>query len=140
MDGPDYRHRGLPAAPEPYSDEAVRELAEATAQASLDDFGSLTSHLAQLHPSRYGPLLDGVGAVHLLGVTPAADQAAALRLVVFADRLYDRQLPVITSGVSLAELFDEDMLSGGYRKKYRRAVSRLVALSRDARQVLGGGA
>jgi cell division protein ZapE len=73
--------------------------------------------------------------VHLLGVTPAPDQNVALRLVVLADRLYDRQIPVVTSGMPLDEIFDEQMLTGGYRKKYRRAVSRLVALTR-----LGGTA
>jgi cell division protein ZapE len=66
------------------------------------------------------------------GVRPAADQAIALRLVAFADRLYDRAIPVLVSGGSLAELFDEDMLAGGYRKKYLRAISRLTALARDA--------
>ena len=34
------------------------------------------------------------------------------------------------SGQPLSELFTEEMLRGGYRKKYLRAVSRLVALSR----------
>ena len=130
VDGPDYRHRGLPDAPPPASSTAVRDLAATTPDASLDEFGELLALLATLHPSRYGALLDGVRAVHLLDVTPAPDQAAALRLVVFADRLYDRQLPLITSGVPLDQLFDADMLTGGYRKKYRRAVSRLVALAR----------
>jgi len=96
-------------------------------------FGSaagLTAHLATLHPSRYGALVDGVSAVHLTGVRVATDQSVALRLVVLADRLYDRQIPVIASGARLDEIFDGDMLVGGYRKKYRRAISRLVALNR----------
>ena len=130
VDGPDYRHRGLPEAPEPLDDAAVRSLAEATPGASLDDFVELLDHLAQLHPSHYGALLEGVSAVHLLDVVPAPDQGVALRLVVLADRLYDRQLPVISSGAPLDEVFDAEMLAGGYRKKYRRAVSRLVALTR----------
>jgi cell division protein ZapE len=61
---------------------------------------------------------------------PAPDQAVALRLVVLADRLYDRQLPLVTSGTALDELFGPEVLAGGYRKKYRRAISRLVALAR----------
>ena len=60
----------------------------------------------------------------------APDQNAALRLVVLVDRLYDRQIPVVASGVPLDALFDEQMLAGGYRKKYRRAISRAVALAR----------
>lgn len=58
------------------------------------------------------------------------DQADALRLVVLVDRLYDRQIPVLAGGVPVDEVFAADMLTGGYRKKYFRAVSRLVALAR----------
>jgi cell division protein ZapE len=54
----------------------------------------------------------------------------ALRLVVLADRLYDRDVPLLVSGVGLDALFPPDLLAGGYRKKYRRAVSRLTALAR----------
>jgi cell division protein ZapE len=74
--------------------------------------------------------VDGVTAVHLVDVRPAEDQNVALRLVVLADRLYDREIPVRVSGVPLDQLFDAEMLAGGYRKKYRRAISRLVALNR----------
>ena len=55
-----------------------------------------------------------------------------MRLVSLGDRLYDRAIPVAVSGVPLSELFTEELLLGGYRKKYLRAISRLVALSRDA--------
>jgi cell division protein ZapE len=130
VDGPDYRHRGLPTAPVPLSDDDVRSRASGRDGSSLDSFGALTGHLATLHPSRYGALVDGVPAVHLTGVRAASDQSMALRLVVFADRLYDRQIPVVVSGAPLDEIFDDDILAGGYRKKYRRAISRLVALNR----------
>ncbi|CCH29223.1 cell division protein ZapE [Actinosynnema sp. NPDC047251] len=130
VDGPDYRHRGLPDAPEPMTDDELTARAEGTPGATLDDFAGLCARLARLHPSRYGRLLDGVTAVHLRGVAPAPDQAVALRLVALGDRLYDRDIPVAVSGAPLSELFTEEMLRGGYRKKYLRAVSRLVALSR----------
>lgn len=131
VDGPDYRHRGLPAAPPPPDEQAVRRAAERPG-ATLDDFDRLVDHLAGLHPSRYGALLDGVSQVCLIEVKPAPDQNVALRLVVLADRLYDRQIPVVASGVALDGLFGADMLAGGYRQKYRRAISRLVALARLA--------
>jgi cell division protein ZapE len=139
IDGPDFRHRGLPEALPPPADDVVRAAAEATPGATLDEWAELVSHLATLHPSRYGALVDGVSAAHLLGVAPAADQDVALRLVVFADRLYDRQIPVVASGVPLDEIFPSDMLAGGYRKKYRRAISRLVALSRAAGERVADG-
>ncbi|WP_020671953.1 cell division protein ZapE [Amycolatopsis nigrescens] len=132
VDGPDYRHRGLPDAPDPVSDEELAASAEAQAGSTLDDFDALCAHLAKLHPSRYGRLVDGVSMVHLRGVHPAPDQTVALRLVAFADRLYDRAIPVLVSGEPLDGMFTEEMLRGGYRKKYLRAVSRLTALARDA--------
>nr|WP_231626786.1 cell division protein ZapE [Streptomyces apocyni] len=135
IDGDDYRHRGLPEAPPPYSDEQVTRAAYATDGASLDDFPHLLDHLAEVHPSRYGALTDGVSAVCLTGVDPVPDQSTALRLVVLADRLYDREVPVLASGLPFDKLFSEDMLKGGYRKKYFRAISRLTALARDAAQL-----
>ncbi|GGX06139.1 cell division protein ZapE [Streptomyces lomondensis] len=132
IDGEDYRHRGLPEAPPPYSDEEVTRTAHATEGASLDAFSPLLEHLARVHPSRYGALTDGIRAVCLTGVRPVPDQSTALRLVVLADRLYDREVPVMASGLPFDQLFSEEMLNGGYRKKYFRAISRLTALARDA--------
>jgi cell division protein ZapE len=133
IDGEDYRHRGLPVAPQPVAtDDAVtRRAVDAVDGATLDDFDALCRHLSTVHPSKYGPLLDGVSTVHLRGVRTVDDQNTALRLVVLADRLYDRDIPVVASGVALDRLFTEELLAGGYRKKYSRAVSRLVALARD---------
>jgi cell division protein ZapE len=133
IDGEDYRHRGLPAAPAPAADAEVTERAAAAdGCAVLDDFGDLLEHLAAVHPSRYGAMLDGVDAVFWRGVRTVPDQNVALRLVVLADRLYDRDVPLMASGTPLSEVFSEEMLRGGYRKKYRRAVSRLTALAREA--------
>ncbi len=131
VDGEDYRHRGLPAAPPPVDDAALERRA-AEPGASYDGFDDLLAHLADLHPSRYGALVEGISLVCLRGVHPVADQNAALRLVVLADRLYDRDVPVVTSGVALDALFPDELLHGGYRKKYLRAASRLTALARQA--------
>jgi cell division protein ZapE len=127
VDGPDFRHRGPVSAPDPLPDDLVRRTGGG---ATLDQWNPLLEHLAAVHPSRYGGLLDGVTSVHLLGVEPVPDQAAALRVVVFADRLYDRNIPVLASGIPLDQLFSPAMLAGGYRKKYLRAISRLTALAR----------
>ncbi|MGV9824788.1 cell division protein ZapE [Gordonia sp. NPDC003429] len=132
VDGPDYRHRDLPPAPEPKSDDELVEIAESTPNATLDDFDELCGHLSKMHPSKYKDLVDGVSLVCIRGVHPADDQSVALRLVVFADRLYDADIPVTVSGSKLDEIFTDEMLAGGYRKKYLRATSRLLALSRFA--------
>jgi cell division protein ZapE len=138
IEGEDYRHRGLPAPPAPLPDDVVAAAAGRPG-ATLDDFGELLEHLASLHPSRYGALLDGVSAVCLTGVREVPDQNVGLRLVVLADRLYDRDIPVLVSGEPLDRVFSEDMLRGGYRKKYRRATSRLVALAREGAHLAEAG-
>lgn len=133
VDGPDYRHRGLPEAPPPATEADLEASVAATGDGcTVDDFDALCAHLATVHPSKYGRMVDGVSVVHLRGVRPASDQAVALRLVALADRIYDRAIPVVASGEPLSALFTEEMLHGGYRKKYLRAVSRLTALARDA--------
>jgi cell division protein ZapE len=129
IEGPDYRHRGLPPAPDPLSDDDVTEKAAGTAGATLDDFDALCAHLATMHPSRYLTLIEGVSAVYITGVHPLDDQNVALRLVSLTDRLYDAGIPVVASGAKLDTIFSEEMLAGGYRKKYLRATSRLLALT-----------
>lgn len=137
IEGEDYRHRGLPEPPVPSSDAEVEQAIARIPGATLDRFDRLERHLPTVHPSRYGALVEGVTAVGLLDVRTVTDQARALRLVVLADRLYDRGVPVIASGVPLDRLFSAEMLRGGYRKKYFRAISRLVALARDGAALVG---
>ena len=132
IDGPDYRHRGLATAVQPYDDAALTRLAASRPDASDDHFVDLCRRLADVHPSAFGALLDGVGLTCLHDVRRLDDQAVALRLVVLVDRLYDRGIPVAASGVRLDRVFSEEMLAGGFRKKYFRALSRLAALSRAA--------
>ena len=49
--------------------------------------------------------------------------------MAFVDRLYDAQIPIFATGVPLDQVFPDDMLAGGYRKKYLRATSRMIALT-----------
>ena len=132
IDGPDYRHRELPPAPEPLTDAEVRIRAAQLPGATIDDFDALCAHLSTMHPSRYLTLIEGISAVHITGVRELDDQGVALRLVALTDRLYDAGIPVVSSGAKLDTIFSEEMLTGGYRKKYLRATSRLMALSNAA--------
>jgi cell division protein ZapE len=129
VDGPDYRHRDSVESPPPSTEDEVRAGVDGDGGV-LDHFVDVTRHLAQVHPSRYRALLDAVTAVGWTHVRPVTDQAVALRLVVLADRLYDADIPLYASGVPLGEVFSAEMLDGGYRKKYYRAISRLTALAR----------
>jgi len=135
VDGEDYRHRGLSAAPSPLDDAAV----EATARENfpdagvlaVDDFADLTAMLSRVHPSRYRELVKDVDVLALHDVHTITEQATALRFVVFADRLYDKDVPVLASGVPFDALFTQEMMHGGYMKKYFRTVSRMTALVRE---------
>jgi cell division protein ZapE len=129
INGPDYRHRDLPPAPQPLSDQEVTARAADVPGSTLDDFDALCSHLATMHPSRYLSLIEGVTAVFLTGVHGIDDQNVALRLVSLTDRLYDAGVPVVASGDKVDGIFSAEMLAGGYRKKYLRATSRLLALT-----------
>ncbi|MEO9246273.1 cell division protein ZapE [Citricoccus nitrophenolicus] len=135
VDGEDYRHRGLTAAPAPLEDdqlEAVRaERFPEAAVVSEDDFADLTANLTRVHPSRYRKLVEDVDVMVLHHVETISEQAMALRFVVLADRLYDKDVPVIASGVPFDQLFTEEMMGGGYQKKYFRTVSRMTALVRE---------
>ncbi len=82
-------------------------------------------------------MLDGIGLVALTGVHPITDQSTGLRFVVLVDRLYDRDVPVLLGGSGLENLFTQEKLNGGYRKKYFRALSRLGALAQGGRTLIG---
>ena len=136
VDGEDYRHRDVVTDSAPLSEAEVTAVAAGRPGATLDAFDDLLAHLATVHPSRYGALLDGVSAVALTGVHPVTAQEVALRLVVLVDRLYDRDVPVLLGGTGDTRgLFTEEMLAGGYRKKYYRALSRLAALAEEGRKL-----
>lgn len=131
IDGLDYRRRDTDAHAVAVDDVAAA-LAALSGPTTLDDFDTVLAHLGKVHPSRYVKLVDGLSGIGLTDVHEFANQTDALRFVAFVDRLYDAQVPVRASGVPLDGIFPDDMLAGGYRKKYLRAVSRLIALTTDA--------
>lgn len=132
IDGTDFRHRTLDGHAATLTqaeyDEAIADAA-ALGAASDDTFPSLVQHLSRVHPSRYLRLIEGLSMIGLRDVVELDDQSAALRFVAFIDRAYDAQIPIRSTGLSLDLVFGEEMLAGGYRKKYLRAISRLIALT-----------
>ena len=135
VDGEDYRHRGLAKAPEPLADHELMAVATQNfpeAQVISDDrFSDLTANLSRVHPSRYRELVKDIDVMVLHEVQTITEQAMALRFVVLADRLYDKDVPVVASGTAFDQLFTEEMMNGGYMKKYFRTVSRMTALVRE---------
>ncbi|SDZ03267.1 cell division protein ZapE [Herbiconiux ginsengi] len=132
IDGLDYRRRDVEGHAVAFATdgelaEAVEARAAAGERITSDEFDQLVHHLGTIHPSRYVKMVDGLDVIALSGVTPFANQTDALRFVAFIDRVYDAQIRILASGTPLDEVFAGDMLNGGYRKKYLRAVSRMIA-------------
>jgi cell division protein ZapE len=129
VDGADFRtsHKPLPLA---------THVLHESPTTSHDSFPELLAHLRSVHPVQYGALLDGVDAVIIDGLHPLDSQDDALRIVQFFDKLYDARTPVRVTGCAATELFDPSFRNAGYRKKYGRAESRLVAMQGESAGLL----
>ena len=133
VDGEDYRHRPVDGHTKPLEQaelsKALEQKVATGNKVAVDDFKQLLAHLAKVHPSKFLKLIDGIDALVLKDANELTDQSAALRLVSFVDRLYESQIPVASTGVGLTEVFSAEYLSGGYKKKYLRAISRIGSLT-----------
>lgn len=133
IDGTDYRKRTAEGEAVVLSDAELDAVvtAEATAgrTVSVDSFDDVLAHLATVHPSTFVRMIDGIDVIAVTDVHVLTNQTDALRLVAFIDRVYDAQIPVRATGEPLSSVFGGDMINGGYRKKYLRCCSRLIALT-----------
>jgi cell division protein ZapE len=134
IDGEDYRKRDIEGHAVSLTEAQFAErIASEGVGATVDGFREVLRHLSTVHPSRYIGLIRGIDAVGLRDVVTLDNQTDALRLVAFVDRLYDAQIRIYATGVPLDQVFGDEMLAGGYRKKYLRATSRMIALTTAAR-------
>ena len=131
IDGEDHRHRPIEIQPKTTTDSEIEAWLQQQAHGTtaVDTFDELLGHLSTIHPSKYGRLLEGISALALISCHELPNQVEALRFVAFVDRAYESQIKMRGTGVPLTQLFSAEYLSGGYRKKYLRAVSRLGAMS-----------
>jgi cell division protein ZapE len=133
VDGEDYRHRPIDGHTKPLESDqleaAIEQKLAVGNSIAVDDFDELLDHLSKVHPSKFLKLIDGIDALVLKSAHVLTDQSAALRLVSFVDRLYESQVPVTSTGIGLTEVFSTEYLSGGYKKKYLRAISRIGSLT-----------
>jgi cell division protein ZapE len=130
VDGEDFRHRDIESHSRNMTFTELSDWLCVQANPYLDSQSDLLAHLAKLHPTKYRQLISDVGVLGISNVRQLSDQVSALRFVVFVDRLYEQQIPLRTAGdVAITEVFSKEMLEGGYRKKYLRAVSRLGSLT-----------
>jgi cell division protein ZapE len=131
VDGPDYRARDRVEA-EPFTDASLvawaQTLADSGAAVSSDRLTSILGHLRVVHPVQVAGMLDGIDAVAIGALAPITNQGDALLFVHLVDELYDAGVAVAASGCAVSDLFPASYRHGGYRKKYGRCESRLLAL------------
>ena len=137
VDGPDYRAKTRVDA-EPFAagelDAWVDARRREGARITDDDFGAVLEHLRVVHPVQVGAMLDDLDGVVLRDLAPISSQGDALLFVNLVDELYDAQVQVAASGCAVEELFPATYRHGGYRKKYGRCESRLLALLGESRR------
>jgi len=133
IDGPDVRAKQT-VLRETLSEAEVEQALAASdpATTTVDDFGELLTHLREVHPVQYGPLVDSADTVVIRDLRTVTNQGDALLLVALIDELYDAGTRVLTTGCGVSDLFDPSYRHGGYRKKYGRAESRLSAMLGEA--------
>ncbi|KAB1646307.1 MULTISPECIES: cell division protein ZapE [unclassified Pseudoclavibacter] len=133
IDGQDYRRRDVNSEAIPWEpaqiDQLVAQHQSDDLRVSQDAFADVIDHISTLHPVQYFALARSADAFVWSGVGRLTRQDDALRLVALIDRLYDAQKPIVAAGLPLTEVFSQEMIDGGYRKKYLRCVSRLDALT-----------
>jgi cell division protein ZapE len=139
IDGEDYRHRhwnDLAASDISSPAEISQAYAAADESGLLIDWPGLALELAAVHPVHYAQVASKLSALFVDGLQRIDDQAVALRLVHFVDKLYDQEVGLMVSTVDdlpFAEIFSATYRHGGYEKKYRRCLSRLHELISETR-------
>ncbi|GAB2819659.1 cell division protein ZapE [Alpinimonas psychrophila] len=133
IDGTDYRRRTSEGIASVYTSNDLSAKVSASVAGgtwvAYNSFDDVLKHLGSIHPSTYLRLINGIDVLALQDVHVIMNQTDALRLVAFIDRVYDAQIPIWASGTAMSDVFGGDMINGGYRKKYLRCVSRLIALT-----------
>jgi cell division protein ZapE len=133
VDGDDYRHRPIDGHTASLTDSEIEQLiSDSLAKGqhiARDDFTKLLSHLAKVHPSKFLKLIESIDVLILTSAHKITDQSAALRFVSFVDRLYESRIAIASTGIGLTEVFSDEHIAGGYRKKYLRAISRIGSLT-----------
>ncbi|MGC8465774.1 MAG: cell division protein ZapE [Acidimicrobiales bacterium] len=136
LEGSDFRQRNFDVGlSSPFDAATVRELAQ-RAGGECIEFSELNALLARVHPALYRALLEGVRFLGITHLRTFNDQYQALRFVSFVDRLYDCGVSTLLEGCTLGELYPPSFLGGGFRMKYGRSLSRLVAITTEGRELV----
>ena len=137
IEGGDYRHISLRLDDQDGDlSELLNESENMGDRVSLDSFAELNAKLATIHPVMYSSLLRAVDLAIIVDVRPYDVLSEALRFVSLVDRAYELGVAIFLDPVRLGELFPESFLSGGYRTKFGRCLSRLSELRQEALEAI----
>lgn len=129
MEGSDYRHRRFEADPgKEYfvAADTLEHAAGSAGRALLVPFAQLLSALGEVHPIRYGTLVEPIDALFVADLDRVDALTDAIRWVHFVDTLYVSAVPLrASSRVDLGALFPPDFVRGPYGKKLSRCLSRM---------------
>ena len=137
IDGDDYRHRSFPDLGLVSFTGEEMEAAVRSGFAFVSQ-ESLLRQLSLVHPTRYRQAASRIAGLALAGTAGIDSQDQALRLVALVDRLYNESVPLVFTGAPLPEVFGDAFMRGGFRKKYRRALSRLYEIAALGRGFVEG--
>ena len=139
VDGEDYRHRAVAtdaAGPARRRRARGRRGARRTRRSTTSATCSPTC--ATVHPSRYGALLDGVGARRRSpACTPCRRRTSRCGSSCWSTGSTTATCRCCSAGRGSRACSRAEMLAGGYRKKYYRALSRLGSLAADGAALVG---
>ena len=126
IDGEDFRHRR-------WDELSMVQIGIVQLETAVRlTWPDLAEQLERVHPIHYAHIAARLDGLDVRDLDTIADQAVALRLVHFVDKLYDQEVPLsVRARVPLSELFAASYRDGGYEKKYRRCLSRLHELVRE---------
>ncbi|MDA8196071.1 MAG: cell division protein ZapE [Actinomycetota bacterium] len=141
IDGPDYRATNFSNQIDVVDSSTLASAvtAKGAIAATFDPFQALLSHLSKAHPIMFKRMIEPFDLVIASNGATIDSISAGLRLVVFVDRCYESRTPFVVGEIALDELFSEQLMTSGYRKKFGRAISRLIQMKYEFESKLDDG-
>ncbi|MDA8278443.1 MAG: cell division protein ZapE [Actinomycetota bacterium] len=130
IDGPDYRATNFSTQNDSIdSGSLVQKISKSGhLSVTMDPLEKLIEHLSRAHPIMFKRMIEPFDAVIAGGGETIESINNGLRLVVFVDRCYESMTPFVIGEINLETLFSEQLMASGYRKKFGRAISRLIQM------------
>ncbi|MDA8026970.1 MAG: cell division protein ZapE [Actinomycetota bacterium] len=140
IDGPDYRATNFSTQIDAMDSTVLLEkiTSVSTLVTTLDPLEKLLGHLTKAHPIMFKRMIEPFDAIIASDGWTIDSISNGLRLVVFIDRCYESMTPFVIGEITLSDLFSEQLMASGYRKKFGRAISRLIQMRYEIGSAIDG--